>query len=175
MHLGLVLSQCQCLFHMVKTQISHPTFSPLISAFDWHPFFPLPHLFLMLLAVPVSLCNHQEPATLSMFAAASLNQLSFILPPFLCSLSITGWRAATPYFHKCSKSTKTSCSATYHEGRVVPWSCWKPAGRLGDSTRDPRVVLILLFFLRKCLVSPVLLWRLWKKIFCRDQLFAAVF
>lgn len=36
----------------------------------------------MLLAVPVSLCNHQEPATLSMFAAASLNLLSFILPSF---------------------------------------------------------------------------------------------
>lgn len=163
---------------MVKTQISHPTFSPLISGFDWHTFFPLPRLFLMLLAVPVSLCNHQEPATLSMFAAASLNLLSFILPSFSpLSLFITGWRAATPYFHKCSKSTKTSCSATYHEGRVVPWSCWKPAGRLGDSTRDPRVVFILLFpfFLRKCLFFPVLLWRLWKKSFCRDQLFAAVF
>lgn len=81
-YLGLVLSQCRCLFHMVKTQISHPTFSPLISGFDWHTFFPLPRLFLMLLAVPVSLCNHQEPATLSMFAAASLNLLSFILPSF---------------------------------------------------------------------------------------------
>lgn len=36
----------------------------------------------MLLAVPVSLCNHQEPATLSMFAAASLNLLSFPVPSF---------------------------------------------------------------------------------------------
>lgn len=36
----------------------------------------------MLLAVPVSLCNHREPATLRMFAAASLNLLSFPLLSF---------------------------------------------------------------------------------------------
>lgn len=36
----------------------------------------------MLLAVPVSLCNHREPATLRMFAADSLNLLSFPLLSF---------------------------------------------------------------------------------------------
>ena len=166
---------------MVKTQISHPTSSPLISGFDWHTplfflFFSPPRLFLMLLAVPVSLCDNREPATLSMFAAASLNPLSLfspslsLSPPSLSlSLSVTGWRATTPYFHKCSKSTKTSCSATYHEGRVVPWSCWKPAERLGDWERDPRVVL---FFFPFFLSSQMPLFSLFCFGVCGRRFFA---
>lgn len=164
---------------MVKTQISHPTSSPLISGFDWHTplfFFSLspPRLFLMLLAVPVSLCDNREPATLSMFAAASLNPLSLFSPslsppPLSLSLSVTGWRATTPYFHKCSKSTKTSCSATYHEGRVVPWSCWKPAERLGDWERDPRVVL---FFFSFFLSSQMPLFSLFCFGVCGRRFFA---
>lgn len=42
----------------------------------------------MLLAVPVSLCDNQEPATLSMFAAASLNPLSLFSPLFLTPPSL---------------------------------------------------------------------------------------
>lgn len=73
---------------MVKTQISHPTSSPLISGFDWHSP-PPPRLFLMLLAVSVSLCDNWEPATLSMFATASRNLLFFILPSFSLLLSLS--------------------------------------------------------------------------------------
>lgn len=73
---------------MVKTQISHPTSSPLISGFDWHSP-PPPHLFLMLLAVSVSLCDYWEPATLSMFATASWNLLFFTLPSFSLLLSLS--------------------------------------------------------------------------------------
>lgn len=151
---------------MVKTQISHPTSSPLISGFDWHtPLF----FFFSLLPVCFSccwLCLSVCVITGSQQPWACLPQPHWIHspyspplslpPPLSLSLSVTGWRATTPYFHKCSKSTKTSCSATYHEGRVVPWSCWKPAERLGDWERDPRVVLFFFsfFFLRKCLFFP---------------------
>lgn len=88
----LALSESKCLFHMVTTQIFHPTPSPPISTFDRHTlcfFFLLPstssRLFLMLLALPVCLCDNQEPATLSMFATAFLNPLFLSV-----SFSVTG-------------------------------------------------------------------------------------
>lgn len=165
---------------MVKTQISHPTSSPLISGFDWHtPLF----FFLSLLPVCFSCCwlclsvcvitGSQQPwACLPQphWIHSPYSPLSLSPPPPLSlSLSVTGWRATTPYFHKCSKSTKTSCSATYHEGRVVPWSCWKPAERLGDWERDPRVVL---FFFSFFLSSQMPLFSLFCFGVCGRRFFA---
>lgn len=105
----------------------------------------------------------------------------------------------TPYFHKCSQSTKTPCSATYHDGQVVPWTCWDPTGRLSDWVKIPKffflvffpfVFLVGFFFANApfCLIDLVFylfinlyvlgffcLGIRWKRIFCKDQLFCCSF
>lgn len=152
---------------MVKTQISHPTSSPLISGFDWHTplfFFSLspPRLFLMLLAVPVSLCDNREPATLSMFAAASLNPLSLFSPslsppPLSRSLSLS--QDEGPQHLISTSAVKVQRLLALLHIMKEGWSL-DPAGNPPKDWVTERGIpelfyfSFLFFFLRKCLFFP---------------------
>lgn len=148
---------------MVKTQISHPTSSPLISGFDWHTplFFPSPpRLFLMLLAVPVSLCDNQEPATPSMFAAASLNPLSLFSPLFQpTSRSVSVSQDEGPQHLISTSAVKVQRLLALLHIMKEGWSLDPAENLLKDwvtEKKDPRVVVVFFsfFFLRTCLFFP---------------------
>lgn len=147
---------------MVKTQISHPTSSPLISGCDWHAplFFPLPRLFLMLLAVPVSLCDNQEPATLSMFATAPLNPLSLFSPVFFSSfLSFSVSQDEGPQHLISTSAVKVQRLLALLHIMKDGWSLDPPGKPLKDWVTERRipelsgffVCLFIFVFLRKCL------------------------
>lgn len=153
---------------MVKTQISTPPLAHLfLLLIDTLLFFfpSTPRLFLMLLAVPVSLCDNQEPATLSMFATASLNPLSLFylsLSPFL---AFSVLQDEGPQHLISTSAVKVQRLLALLHIMKEGWSL-DPAGNLlKDWVTERRIpeyfsflfiylFRIFFFFLRKCLFFP---------------------
>lgn len=164
---------------MVKTQISHPTFSPLISSFDWHPFFSF--LFPVCFSC-CWLCLSVCVITRSQQPWACLLQPHWIYSfplLFLSPLSLFSSQDEGPRHLISTSAVKVQRLFALLHIMKEGWSL-DPAGNLLEDWVTQRGIpeffsFYSFFFLRKCLFFPGLLWHLWKKIFCRDQLFAAVF
>lgn len=114
----------------------------------------------MLLAVPVSLCDNQEPATLSMFATAPLNPLSLFSPVFFSSfLSLSVSQDEGPQHLISTSAVKVQRLLALLHIMKEGWSLDPPGKPLKDWVTERRipelsgffVCLFIFVFLRKCL------------------------
>lgn len=115
----------------------------------------------MLLAVPVSLCDNQEPATLSMFATAPLNPLSLFSPVFFSSfLSLCVSQDEGPQHLISTSAVKVQRLLALLHIMKEGWSLDPPGKPLKDWVTERRIpelsgffvcLFFFLVFLRKCL------------------------